>query len=297
MKTATAPKRLSRPPEVSITPRRMDFEWNEAMPRYWFGGNPVLTCFWTAFAAQFPEGERFMIQTARSFREQVKGDAELQKEVSGFIGQEGYHAFEHASLNRFLVGRGVPLGDIDGQVRWILKLLCKVFSPRSQMAMTAALEHFTSMFGNMVLQHPELIEQVDPSMRPIFVWHAIEEVEHKAVAFDLYQAVDGSYWRLVWLYIVSSLLLLLVTGGFQLRLMLSDRRCWTPRALGRSLHWMFGFGRNGGYIRRLVPEYFAFFRRSFHPWEYDNSVQLGRARSQLQVMLGGGRERAERVAA
>lgn len=267
------------------------------MPRYWFGGNPVLTCFWTAFAAQFPVGERFMIQTARSFRDQVQGDAELQKEVSGFIGQEGYHAFEHASLNRFLASRGVPITHIDVQVGWILKQLCRVLSARSQMAMTAALEHFTSMFGNMVLQSPELIDQVDPSMRPIFVWHAIEEVEHKAVAFDLYLAVDGSYWRLMRLYLLSSLLLMLVTGWFQLRLMLSDRACWSPRVLGRSLNWMFGVGRNGGYLRRLLPEYFAFFRRDYHPWQHDNSDQLGRARSQLQQMLDVANQPSDRVAA
>lgn len=274
-----------RPPAVSIIPQRMGFSYDAETPRYWYADDPFMTAFWTAFAGQFPQGEKFLIQSVRLFRDHVQ-DKDLQKDISGFIGQEAYHAQEHIALNQFLAGRGVPTERMDRQVKWVLDVICHIFSERDQMATTAALEHFTSMFGSLVLENPELMEEVHPSIRPLFLWHAIEETEHKGVAFDLYKAVDGSHARLMRAYIISTVLLLMTTAYFQTSLLASYRSLFKFRSYGKGLRWMFGYGPRAGYLRKMLPEFLDFFRRDFHPWQHDNSAQIDAWKPVLQNLRG-----------
>ena len=275
---------MTRPRAVAIKPAPLGYSIPDGLPAYWFANDPVLTKFWTAFCGQFPQGERFLIHSVRLFRDQIQ-DPQLQKDVSGFIGQEAHHAQAHEALNQLLGRNGVPTERVDAQVKKILELICKFSSERDQMAMTAALEHFTSMFGSLTLEHPEVMDDVHPSIRPLFLWHAIEESEHKAVAFDLYQAVDGSYARLMRAYLVSTTLLALTTGYLTASLMASDRSLFKPWSWGKGLRWMFGYGKRAGYMRRMLPEYLDFFRRDFHPWQHDNSAQIAQWKPVLAQML------------
>ena len=55
--------------------------------------------------------------------------------------------------------------------------------------MTAALEHFTATLAEMILSDPEARDMFgDETVKNLFLWHALEEAEHKAVAFDVYKA-------------------------------------------------------------------------------------------------------------
>ncbi|MEK6788118.1 MAG: metal-dependent hydrolase [Pseudomonadota bacterium] len=276
------PRRL-RPAHVSIVPGKLGGHYG-AIPPNWFAGNPFITANFNALMAQFPAGERFLMQSARLFRDQLT-DPQLRKDVAGFIGQEAHHANEHELINQELAKIGVPTEVIERQVQWVLDSLCRILSDKDQMAVTAALEHFTSMLGNFVLSNPQVIADVDPSMRQLFIWHAIEESEHKAVAFDLYQAVDGSYPRLMFAYLWSTALLTSLTLYFQLQLMAKDRSLFKLGTTLKGLNWMFGFGKNTGYFRRMLPEYVDFFRRDFHPWEHDNSAQIVHWKKVLQASM------------
>lgn len=282
--------RVRRPAAVSITPRKLGHSY-EDVPHNWYAGNPFLTAAFNALSAQFPPGERFLIQSARLFRDRVT-DPQLKKDVAGFIGQEAHHATEHAQLSASLEKLGVPTGEIETQIQWLLDALCKLMSEKDQMAATAALEHFTSMLGSMVLANPDIMEEVHPSMRTLFIWHAIEESEHKAVAFDLYQAVDGSYPRLMFSYVWTTVLLTAVTAYYQTRLLAKDRSLFKVRSTLKGLNWMFGFGRNNGHFRRLLPEYLDFFRPDFHPWQHDNSAEIAYWKEVLEKMQAEGKRAA-----
>jgi predicted metal-dependent hydrolase len=277
----------TRPDNVSITPRRLGVDYaakQDIGANDWFFSNTVLTAFWTAFAGQFPRGERFLIDSVRLFRDQVT-DKGLQKDIAGFIGQEAHHAQEHAALNDFLAVNGVPTARIDRQVDWVLKKMQRFMSEKQQMASTAGLEHFTSMFGDMTLSNPEILDGLPGSIKPMFLWHSIEETEHKAVAFDVYQAVDGSYPRLMAMYLFNTALLLATTLFFTASLLISSRALFNLRQWAGAMNWMFGFGPRAGYFRKMLPEYFEFFRRDFHPWQRDNSAQIAEWKPVLEEML------------
>lgn len=275
-----------RPESVTIKPGPLglDYYARNDIHAHWFGGNPLLSAFWTAFAGQFPQGERFLIASVRLFRDQVT-DKTLQKDISGFIGQEAHHAVEHTALNAFFTSQNLPTDRIDRQTGWVIRNVLLKMSKKNQLAATAALEHFTSMFGDLVLINPELLDSLPESIKPVFLWHAIEETEHKAVAFDVYQAVIGGYWRLMGIYVFTTTLLVINSTWFALGLMARNGSLFRLGAHLSALNWMFGFGKGHGYVRRMLPELFTFFRPSFHPWQRDNSANIVQWKPVLEEML------------
>jgi len=295
LKSATKPltwyAKVLRPKSVSIKPKPLGMKLDDATPTYWFNNNPFLTHFLTAFSAIFPEGESFMIHTVRLFRADISGNKALHKDCGGFIGQEAHHSNEHSIINDFMVKRGVPVDKLEAFIDWWVPLV-KGLPEKDQMAITGAAEHLTALFGDMVLRNPDIINQVDPAVRPIWVWHAIEEIEHKAVTYDLFEAVDGSYVRRVYGYAIAlTFLSLFVTYGTAL-FMIEDRKNFSFSGTAKGLWWMIGLGKNAGYLRKSAPFLFEYFKLDFHPWKDDNSHLIEEWRPELDRMLAEIKDKA-----
>src|SRR5207244_3358365 len=65
--------------------------------------------------------------------------------------------------------------------------------PKGHLAVTIALEHFTAIMADAMLTNDGVLEGADPRMAALWRWHAIEETEHKAVAFDVYKTVAPGF--------------------------------------------------------------------------------------------------------
>ena len=142
----------------------------------------------------FPDGEDFFVRSVRHFRDQIT-DPALKRQVAGFIGQEAVHGREHRAFNDRLDELGYPTkqhrADHEGGPRAPRAHRCR---PWPTWPLTAALEHFTATLAELVLTNEETRAELfgHQAVRDLFVWHALEESEHKAVAFDVYKAVGGS---------------------------------------------------------------------------------------------------------
>jgi predicted metal-dependent hydrolase len=255
-----------------ITPRHMDFAFDDAIPTYWFDGDPFKTLVMTALSCTFPEGERFFIESVRHYQEHIT-DPELLAQVRGFIGQEAHHGKEHDHFNEFMERKGLPMKKIEGFVKQGLGYQKKILSPERQLAKTCALEHFTAMLAETMLKHPDILEGVDERLLPLWLWHSVEESEHKAVAFDVYQATVGDYGIRIREMMVTTVLFTFFTGLHTSQLY---------RAAGETRNWRsylhgvdFLFGRKG-VLRRSLPMYLSYYKRNFHPSDYD-SRELRRA--------------------
>jgi len=263
----TARKPMASQPAINV--RRMDFAFGADTPARFVDGNPFVSAFLAALSSVFPEGERFFIDAVRHSRARLD-DAELQQAVRGFIGQEAHHGREHDTFNAWLAEQGYPIADKLERVRDGLEQARRNMAPRRQLAMTIALEHFTAIMAHQLLAHPDTHERLHPDVRELFLWHAVEETEHKAVAFDVYQAVDGGYWNRVLTMLEVTLLfwldMIATTAGF-----LRARGENTPANWLRGLGFLLG---RPGPLRRLVPDYLAWFRPGFHPWQHDNRALL-----------------------
>ncbi len=255
--------------------RHMTFDLSDDIPEYWYDNDPFKTLLLSAMSGGFPEGERFFIDSVRHFRDRLT-DPALKEAVRAFIGQEGHHSREHGLLNDFLVRRGLPIDVIDRNVGAFMRFMKKRFSPERQLAHTVAVEHFTAILAEGFLLPGSELEKMDPRMAKLWAWHAVEEAEHKAVAFDVYkQTVDDEWLRLSEMAMVT-VLFLGFTAVDLVRLLQTRGLASSPRLWLKAVNEMWGVP---GHFRKLIPSYLAFYRRDFHPDQIDASAALARVKA------------------
>jgi len=269
--TAQAPT-PGRANQSDVQPRQMDFQYDESIPRYWFDGDQFKTLLLTALSCTFPEGERFFVRSVRRYQKDIE-DPELAQRVKGFIGQEAHHGNEHETFNALMENNGIPANKVEQFVHEGLKWRESRMSPERALAKTCALEHFTAMLAEAILSNEEIFEGMDERMLPLWLWHAIEESEHKSVAFDVYQDKVGSYWTRVSEMAGTTVEFIGFTifHYLQLRADMDDRTDW--RSVLRGFNWLLG---KPGWLRRLGPAYRAYYKPGFHPGKRDGA-ELRRA--------------------
>lgn len=176
-----------------VPTRRMSFGASLAdLPRHFAAdGDLIQSHLAASLSAVFPDGEDFFVRSVRYYRDQLE-DPELMRQVAGFIGQEAMHGREHRAFNDRLDQLGYPTKRLERLTRRGLAFRERVVPPAANLAATAALEHFTATLAELVLSNPEARDLFgNVAVRNLFVWHALEESEHKAVAFDVYRAIGG----------------------------------------------------------------------------------------------------------
>ena len=256
---------------MAITIRNLRFDL-AAVPRHWHGGRRGVTSFFDNLSVFFPAGERFFIRSVNAHRDRVSAPA-LQAEVRAFAAQEGFHTREHERYNDLLAAQGYPVVAMDARVQRLLGWVRRVAPRRWQLGATCALEHFTALLAHMLLSDEAALEGAHPAMAALWRWHAAEENEHKAVAFDVFTQAGGSYAERAGTMALATIVFWAKVFEHQLRMMRADGTLGSPRewvALGR---WLFV---SPGPLRRLIRPYLAYYRPGFHPWDFDNHALLER---------------------
>lgn len=254
----------NRPKAIGITVRRLHFN-PKAIRRHYFANSPVMSHLLTALSSTFPIGEQFFVHSVRNVRDQVQ-DPALQAQIAAFIGQEAMHSKAHAEFNDAWRRDDYNL---DRFQAWLARKdsYIKNLHPKIQLAITCAFEHFTALLGGYILQHPEALSTLDDDAMKLWVWHAIEEIEHRSVAFDVYQAVYGDDK-------IRKMIMRSVTTGFASltfysasRLFLQDQKKSLPKVGGN----LFGVYLLGKMLLQMFPEYLSYYKKDFHPAETDYS--------------------------
>ena len=268
-KPATALGRSERPP---IVIRRVEVDLDAPSPKYWYDGKPAITSFAYALSAVFPDGERFFIDAVRHYRDRIT-DPALAAEVRAFIGQEAQHGQVHERYNARAEADGFAMSDLTKRAQQQLAELRKTAPPEVQLAITCALEHFTAMMAEQLLGDPSFSEGVPFPHLETWRWHAAEEAEHKAVAFDVYMAVDGSYAKRVRTYLVVSFMFSASTLARTYYLMWKDGTLGSVKNHLDLLHWLLV---KPGLARNVLPGWLDYLRPGFHPWDRDDRHLLDR---------------------
>lgn len=279
--SSTQPAATPRKPEqVTIKPQRMGFEFGDQVPRYWLAESPTLSHMMNALSVLFPQGEQFFVDSVRHFRDRIT-DPAMKEEVRGFIGQEAMHSLEHVAMNQHVRDQGMPVEELEKHLEVLLGVARKL-PKRHQLAITCGLEHLTAMMADMLLERSDVREDMHESMRPIWVWHAIEETEHKAVTYDVFQQVGGTYAERTFYLAFSTFLLGVMATYFTGRMMLNDRKNLSLKDGVRGLWRMWGWN---GTFSSLIPTWLDYFRPDFHPWQHDNSELIARFKEQIQAHI------------
>jgi predicted metal-dependent hydrolase len=234
----------------------------------WRDLDPVAANFFDSLSALFPQGERFFIQSVRHFRDVVPDD--IAGDVRNFIAQEAIHTREHQMFNDQVTAAGFHIQTLEARTERQLTAV-KSKSAVRQLAFTVGLEHFTAALANMILCEPRLLEHAPIETARLWRWHAAEEIEHKAVAFDTLAAATAG-WSAPrrWLF---------RCGGF-VEAIVRLTRVAVPNFLDLShqdstrplsLQGVAGFFLvKPAVLLRMAPMLVAFFAPGFHPWKHDD---------------------------
>lgn len=258
---------------TQVTPRvrPMNFYFDDNVPMYWFGGDPLMTMLLTGLSATFPEGERMFVRAVRAYEARLQ-DPDLKKRVKAFIGQEAHHGKEHQALNDLMKRKALPVAKIENMTETGIRYVEKLIGKKRSLAKTCALEHFTAMFAEAVLEHPELIADIDERLKPLWIWHAIEESEHKAVAFDVFQDQVDSYWIRSSQMAIDSVFFLTFTALHARMLMKAAAKQESPPAYKKlsAIRRMKALWRHRKVLQKLTRHYLSYYRQDFHPSQKDS---------------------------
>jgi predicted metal-dependent hydrolase len=270
--SATAPAAAISP----VVQRDIHFGIGDASLRDWHPLGPHVSQYFNAMSLFFPEGEQFFIDSVRRYRGLVT-DPRLLEDVRGFIGQEAMHGREHRAYNKALADAGYPAVELEAKALRQLKIARRWLPPSGQLAVTIALEHFTAIMAEHLLSDERVLAGAPPQIAAMWRWHAIEETEHKAVAFDVYQlAVGGGpkgYFLRCAIMLSATLRFIWQTTYTHWRLVRQDnlQRDWRGwRALMRFL-WV-----SPGAMWKIALPWLSYFKPGFHPWQKDNRHHVER---------------------
>jgi uncharacterized protein len=280
-------KAVPTPHDLAITVRDQRFGRVAKPSRWWLGGDPIGTAWHNALSATFPRGETMFIESVKAFRDGAP--PKLEAEIRAFVKQEINHTREHVAFNKAATEAGYDMARIDDRVEELMALI-KQRPPIVNLAATIALEHFTAIMAHEFLANPRHFQNAEPESAAMWRWHAMEEIEHKGVAFDTYlHATQGwSTWRR---WKLKSVMMMIITLNFfrnrwndTLELLAQDGLSgWRIKA---RLFWY--LAGTPGVVRKIVPAWFAYFLPGFHPWNHDDRALIGKAESEFPdaVMAG-----------
>lgn len=270
------------PTDLTITPRDRRFGRGTTQNRWWLANDPIATAFYNALSITFPRGEAFFIESVKAFRDGAS--PKLTEEIRAFVQQEVMHSREHVAFNKRVADAGYDVTALEKDVEETLALT-KGRPEILNLAVTMALEHYTAILAQMLLADPKLLEAGEQEQAEMWRWHAIEEIEHKGVAYDtwMHATRDWSRWKR---WKVKSIMMLIVTTRFwpkrvrgMLNLLAQDG-LKGPKVWMKIAWFMFG---NPGVLRRIALPWAAYFLPGFHPWNHDDRALIKRVDSEYEA--------------
>lgn len=265
----------STPADILVPARDIRFDLASAKNGHWLGGDPVGTAVFNALSLTFPEGERMFMDAVKNYRKDLTG--KLAEDVRGFIAQEAIHSREHHQLNLLVDRERYPVSEIEALVK-VRTDEARSRGPMAMLMATIALEHFTAMMADVHADNISLFDGVSPELERLWRWHAMEETEHKGVAFDVFMHATR-HWSPLRRYARRVIAMALITYMFTANITTYAARLleadgYSPKDARKAVKnyvW-----RSPGIFSKGWRTYFSWYRPGFHPWDHDNRALIAR---------------------
>ena len=256
---------------MSPTPiiRQLHVDLNEPFPLRWNGGDAFSSALMNALSLSFPVGEQFFLDSVREGFKQLPPELQdtHREDVKAFVGQEATHRRLHDLYNQHLLAQGM----VNHWEKRATKRIAYIqrFDIRHAVAATAATEHFTALLAHWLLSNPWFLDNAEPRLKNLWLWHASEESEHRSTAFDIYLALGGNnHWRLLWMRRITWFFL-----TDTLRQTVNN--LWHDKALFKWSTWQSAWRHlfaKGGLLRELYSPWRDYFKPGFHPNQHPDAL-------------------------
>ena len=246
---------------IPVRKNKFDFSNTE---KYYYRDSKLITHFFNALSSTFPPGEDFFVRAVRAHRKNTKDD--LEKDISGFIGQEAWHSMAHKTMNLYAETHNVPLTKIEDFINVALKQIEKKLTVKQCLAVTVALEHYTASMGMEILNNPKWLATFDEPYKELIKWHSSEEIEHRHVAFDVYMRdYADDYKTRIAVMIGASIIFWVVISIMTCMLYFTDKDISAKDKVFGLLHGAKELLGPSGFVTNILKDLPIFFKKDFHP--------------------------------
>ena len=255
---------LTSSPDFPV--RHIKFEWPASLPKLWHSNDPFLTHLFDAASVLFPVGERFFMDSVREWQDYIS-DPALLAHIRGFVAQEAIHGRAHTQYNNRLREHGYDIDRFEHKLKKRLDFYRRYMPAKNRLASVMAYEHYTAMLADITLRDPSWLKGAHPSFVTLWRWHAAEETEHKAVAYDVYRAIGGGYFRRVFEMALATFFFNKDLYVHQWHMIKRDGRLGDVGMWWRGLKYLW---ISPGVMRAMIPFYLRYYSPWFHPWRHNN---------------------------
>jgi uncharacterized protein len=188
-----------------ITVRKVRFEFPESLDGIFPGDDLMAETHLVAFSLTMPHLEPYLIRTYRQVLDRIT-DPALAEDVRAFIGQEAQHHRNHSRANdvvKRLVGNeaGSALQAIEDELEADYRRFTDTKSMRFNLTYAEGFEAMTCAWALTQFEEAAAGRGIGSgsagmgAWQQLWAWHAAEEVEHRTVAFGVYEHLCGGYLR------------------------------------------------------------------------------------------------------
>jgi len=272
--------------DAAIVVRKPRLDFSQSIERFYLGGNPVKTHIFNALNLLFPDGERFFVKSVHDHAKDVT-DPQLLRDVRAFAGQEGQHAHQHERFFENLAQQGYSFERLLDRFQRLARWSKNVPRP-IRLSITAGAEHYTATMAAGLLESG-ILDECDPTMRDLMTWHALEEIEHKHVAYDVLVACypKTSYpLRIIGFIAASAVIAGFTFAGLRMLLIQDGKRGRLSRAQFQAARAALGQGRELRFRKKLRGALLKYLVPGFHPSQQDDRAVLERFTPEVAQIAG-----------
>lgn len=265
----------------NVKARHLKFGIGKHHRKYWFNDDPVKTLHANTLTASIPYGEQFFIACVLPHVKNIK-DKKLRRDAIQFAKQELNHSKEHYRLYLKTVKPHYPKLKVKHNLyQKLFQGVALLVGSKTRLAMVAAMEHFTAVTGELYIREPELLGGIDERIYLLWQWHFIEEVEHKAVAFDILKSVSNNYFIRATGFLLAASFLMIGFSSAYWHMAIKDKLHLKASFYRKSYQFFWG---KKGLIRRLCWPYLRYLSPTFHPNQVPSSSQQQQLIEQLLLV-------------
>ena len=261
---------------IPIRHMKFDFDPAKLDPKFYLNAE-LASAYFGSLSIFLTFGEDLVIDTARYHRD-LLSDPLLKQRVTSLIGQEALHSRLHDEMNDTYRDVGLPVELFRTLAGYVFDYGFNRLPQPMKLSLMAGIEHFTAVLAEYMMNHEEVFfHSQDEKQRAIWMWHMLEESEHKDIAYDVFQSLSNNYaLRVAGFFPALITILVLISFAsffvpfYRKPSNLISWKYW--KEMPRSVSLIFGL-KDGVYGSSL-KHIFDYLRPSFHPNDYDTTPFL-----------------------